>query len=125
MVRRAAGKLPGRPSLTPSSGFKASTKFMNASLRLAQDTRRILVDRGLWKQVNYAFATVTYLCSCVFFLLGLGEFSHRGADGTAILDALIAVYFLHQGIFLFILAWVVERRRESRAVDFPNRRNNR
>ncbi len=97
---------------------------MNASIRVAKQTRRILVDRGLWKQVNYAFATVTYLCSCLFFVLALTELS-RGANGAAILDTLIALYFLHQGIFLFILVWLVERRRQSQSVNFPDRRSGR
>ncbi len=33
-----------------------------------------------------------------------------------------AIYFLLQVIFLFVLAWFVERRRQKQSIDFPNRR---
>jgi hypothetical protein len=34
----------------------------------------------------------------------------------------VALYFLVQVIFLFVLSGVVERRRQSHPIDFPDRR---
>ncbi len=86
---------------------------------------RILADRGLWKDAIYALALITYLCSFLFFVLAVGQIMRVGPDGSAIVDLLIAIYFLFQVIFLFALSWFVERRRQSMPIAFPDRRSKR
>ena len=41
---------------------------------------------------------------------------------TALIDLIVALYFLVQVIFLFVLTGVVERRRQNQPIDFPDRR---
>lgn len=83
---------------------------------------RLLADRGLWKDAIYSLAMLTYLCSFLFFALAVGEIMHVGPSTRAIVDILIATYFLIQVIFLFVLSWFVERRRQRMVIDFPDRR---
>lgn len=84
--------------------------------------RRFLARRGLWKEVNYAFAAVTYVASGAFFLLGLRELIRTGASMAVTDDLLAALWFLLQGPFLFALTWGIERRRQNLAIRFPDRR---
>jgi len=83
---------------------------------------RLLADRGLWKQAIFLTAFLTYLCSFLFFGLAAAEAADNGPTPRALLDLLAATYFLLQVIFLFVLAWFVERRRQHQAIDFPDRR---
>ena len=84
---------------------------------------RLLFDRGLWKQAIYAVAFLTYLASFLFFVLGLSAFAHGGQLAVAVIDLLVGLYFLTQVIFLFVLSWFVERRRQRLAIGFPDRRS--
>ncbi len=95
------------------------------SVRFGGSAKRLLAHRGLWKEVNYAFAIVTYLCSCLFFVVGLRELIASGATMKVTDDLLVALWFLLQGVFLFALTWVVERRRQDTPIGFPDRRNDR
>jgi hypothetical protein len=84
---------------------------------------RLLANRQAWKNAIYACALLTYFCSFLFFVLAVGEFMHVGASLTAVIDILVALYFLLQVIFLFVLSWFVERRRQTVPIDFPDRRS--
>ena len=83
---------------------------------------RLLHDRGLWKQAIYAVAFLTYLASFLFFVLGVVAFAHGRQLAVAVMDVLVGLYFLTQVIFLFVLSWFVERRRQRLAIGFPDRR---
>lgn len=83
---------------------------------------RLLGNRGLWKEAIFLTAFLTYLCSFLFFGLAAAETAQNGASLTGIIDLMAAIYFLLQVIFLFVLAWFVERRRQKQSIDFPNRR---
>ena len=83
---------------------------------------RMLANRQVWKNAIYAIALVTYLCSFLFFGLAAAAVRQSSDLRTAIMDMLVALYFLLQVIFLFILSMVVERRRQSLPITFPNRR---
>jgi TM2 domain-containing membrane protein YozV len=85
---------------------------------------RLLANRRIWKDAIYALALLTYVCSFLFFGLGVAQFRGRSIS-TAVLYILVAIYFLIQVIFLFILSWVVERRRNTIKIDFADRRNQR
>jgi len=85
-------------------------------------SNRVLADRGLWKDAIYGLAFITYFASFLFFILAVGEITHRGPFQNALLDLLLALYFLIQVIFLFALSWFVERRRQSLPIRFPDRR---
>jgi hypothetical protein len=82
----------------------------------------VLANRQLWKTAIYGIALVTYLCSFLFFGLAVAAVRQGNDTGTAVIDMLVALYFLLQVIFLFILSTVVERRRQSLPISFPNRR---
>ncbi len=84
--------------------------------------RGIVSNRTLWKQAIYAAAFITYLSSFLFFGLAAAEVRHNGPDMGAIVDILVALYFLVQVIFLFVLSWFVERRRQHVPIRFPDRR---
>ena len=84
---------------------------------------RLLLNRQLWKNAIYSIAMITYLCSFLFFALAIAEVRDSGATMTALIDLIVAVYFLVQVIFLFVLSGVVERRRQSQPIDFPDRRS--
>jgi hypothetical protein len=71
----------------------------------------------------YALAFLTYLCSFLFFGLAAAAVAHGDSIQTASLDMLVAIYFLLQVLFLFVLSWFVERRRQSLPINFPDRRN--
>jgi hypothetical protein len=86
---------------------------------------RLLGNRGIWKEAIFATAFLTYLCSFLFFGLAAAETAQNGASLTGLIDLVAAIYFLLQVIFLFVLAWVVERRRQNQSIDFPNRRQER
>ncbi len=86
---------------------------------------RLLGNRGLWKEAIFVTAFLTYLCSFLFFGLAAAETAQNGASLTGIMDLVAAIYFLLQVIFLFVLAWFVERRRQKQLIDFPNRREER
>ena len=45
-----------------------------------------------------------------------------GGSIVSVIDLIAAIYFLTQVIFLFVLSGVVERRRLSQKIDFPDRR---
>jgi hypothetical protein len=83
---------------------------------------RALANRQLWKNAIYSIAFLTYLCSFLFFGLALGDVRSTGGSITTIIDLIVAIYFLTQVIFLFVLSGVVERRRQSQKIDFPDRR---
>lgn len=93
-----------------------------ARLRLVS---RLLGNRGLWKEAIFVTAFLTYLCSFLFFGLAAAETAQNGASLTGIIDLMAAIYFLLQVIFLFVLAWFVERRRQKQSIEFPDRRGER
>ena len=83
---------------------------------------RLLADRRLWKITIYSISLVTYLCSVLFFGLGLIDVVRTGGSMTTVVDLAVALYFLVQVIFLFVLSGVVERRHQPVKIDFPDRR---
>jgi len=83
---------------------------------------RLLANRQLWKNAIYGVALITYLCSFLFFGLAVGNMRETGGSLTAVIDLIVAGYFLVQVIFLFVLTGVVERRRQAQPIDFPDRR---
>ncbi len=83
---------------------------------------RLLANRQLWKNAIYSIAFLTYLCSFLFFGLGIADARATGGSVTTVIDMLVALYFLVQVIFLFVLSGVVERRRQNQRIDFPDRR---
>ena len=85
----------------------------------------LLTNRGLWKQVIYATAFITYLSSFLFFGLAAAAVTQSGPTMTAIFDMVVALYFLFQVIFLFLLSWFVERRRQNLPITFRDRRGER
>jgi cyanate permease len=84
---------------------------------------RFFNNRRVWKQAIYSIAFLSYLCSFLFFGLGVADVVHGQELESASLDMLVAVYFLLQVIFLFVLSWFVERRRHNLPIHFPDRRN--
>jgi hypothetical protein len=84
---------------------------------------RLLANRQIWKNAIYSIALITYLCSFLFFGLAIADFRDSGATMATLIDLIVALYFLVQVIFLFVLSGVVERRRQSQPIDFPDRRN--
>ena len=83
---------------------------------------RLLANRQLWKNTIYSIAFLTYLCSFLFFGLAIADVRNTGGSLQTIIDLIVAIYFLTQVIFLFVLSGVVERRRQSQPIDFPDRR---
>ena len=83
---------------------------------------RLLANRQLWKNAIYSIAFLTYLCSFLFFGLAIADARATGGSVTTVIDMLVALYFLVQVIFLFVLSGVVERRRQGQRIDFPDRR---
>lgn len=83
---------------------------------------RVLSNRQLWKNTIYSIALLTYLCSFLFFGLALADVRQSGGSITTVIDLIVAIYFLTQVIFLFVLSGVVERRRQQQKIDFPDRR---
>lgn len=83
---------------------------------------RLLANRQIWKNAIYTFALITYLCSFLFFGLAVGNVRETGGSLMAVIDLIVALYFLMQVLFLFALSSVVERRRQSQQIDFPDRR---
>lgn len=104
----------GRPALTPLAGEPANGP---------SPFERLLGNRQLWKSAIYGVAFVTYLCSFLFFGLTVADVQQTGPTMLAIIHLLVALYFLVQVIFLFVLSGTVERRRQSQAIDFPDRRD--
>jgi hypothetical protein len=84
---------------------------------------RLLANRQIWKNAIYSIALLTYLCSFLFFGLAIADVRESGGTITAVIDLIVALYFLVQVIFLFVLSGVVERRRQSQPIDFPDRRS--
>jgi hypothetical protein len=84
---------------------------------------RLLANRQVWKHAIYSIAFITYLCSFLFFGLAIADVRESGGTMTALIDLIVALYFLVQVIFLFVLSGVVERRRQSQPIDFPDRRS--
>lgn len=84
---------------------------------------RLFGNRGVWKELIYATAFLTYLSSFLFFGLAVAETIQGGPSLAAVIDLLVALYFLLQVIFLFVLSWFVERRRLRQRIDFPDRRS--
>ncbi len=82
----------------------------------------LLANRQLWKNAIYSIAFITYLCSFLFFGLAVADVRQTGGSVAAIIDLIVALYFLVQVIFLLVLSGVVERRRQSQMIDFPDRR---
>jgi hypothetical protein len=101
-----------RPATVPVPGPAARAGWFS----------RALANRGLWKNAIYAIALITYLCSFLFFGLAVGNMRETGGSLTTVIDLIVALYFLVQVIFLFVLSGVVERRRQSQPIDFPDRR---
>ena len=83
---------------------------------------RILANRQLWKNTIYSLAFLTYLCSFLFFGLALADVRESGGTMAAVIDLIVALYFLTQVIFLFVLSGAVERRRQHQQIPFPDRR---
>jgi len=83
---------------------------------------RLLANRQLWKNAIYSIAFITYLCSFLFFGLAIADVRESGGTLAAIVDLIVAIYFVVQVIFLFVLSGVVERRRQNQPIDFPDRR---
>jgi len=84
---------------------------------------RLLANRQLWKNAIYSIALITYLCSFLFFGLAIVDVRNSGGTITAVIDLIVALYFLVQVIFLFVLTGVVDRRRQSQPIDFADRRS--
>ena len=84
--------------------------------------QKLLADRRLWKIAIYSISLITYLCSVLFFALGLIDVQRTGGSMTTVVDLVVALYFLVQVIFLFVLSGVVERRHQPMKIDFPDRR---
>ena len=84
---------------------------------------RLLANRQLWKNAIYSVAFVTYLCSFLFFGLAIADIRESGGTLAAVIDLIVAMYFVVQVIFLFVLSGVVERRRQTAPIDFPDRRS--
>ena len=101
-----------RPALAPLPRPAASAGWLS----------RGLANRQLWKNAIYSIAFITYLCSFLFFALAVADARGTGGSTTTVIDLLVALYFLMQVIFLFVLSGVVERRRLSQRIDFPDRR---
>jgi hypothetical protein len=96
---------------------------MKAAIRLTPETpNRLLANRRIWINAIYGIALITYLCSFLFFGLAVADVRQSGGSVTAVIDLMVALYFLVQVIFLFVLSGVVERRRQSMKIDFPDRR---
>jgi hypothetical protein len=83
---------------------------------------RLLANRQIWKNAIYSIALITYLCSFLFFGLAIADVRESGGTMMALIDLIVALYFLVQVIFLFVLSGVVERRRQTQPIDFPDRR---
>lgn len=83
---------------------------------------RLLADRHLWKIAIYSISLITYLCSVLFFGLGIIDAQRTRGSMTTVVDLVVALYFLVQVIFLFVLSGVVERRHQPMKIDFPDRR---
>jgi hypothetical protein len=101
-----------RSALTPLPRPSARAGWLN----------RGLANRQLWKNAIYSIAFLTYLCSFLFFALAIADARQTGGSTTTIIDLLVALYFLIQVIFLFVLSGIVERRHASQRIDFPDRR---
>ena len=84
---------------------------------------RLLANRQLWKNTIYSIAFITYLCSFLFFGLAIADIQETGGTLAAIIDLIVAMYFVVQVIFLFVLSIVVERRRQTQPIGFPDRRS--
>ena len=82
----------------------------------------LLSNRRIWKEAIYALAFLTYVCSFLFFALAVDDIVHGEDTIKGVFDILVALYFLVQVIFLFILSWFVERRRQHLPIQFPDRR---
>ena len=82
----------------------------------------LLANRQLWKNAIYSIAFITYLCSFLFFGLAVGNMRETGGSLTTVIDLIVALYFLVQVLFLFVLGGAVERRRRREPIDFPDRR---
>ena len=89
----------------------------------ARGLNRVLANRQVWKNAIYSIALITYLCSFLFFGLAIADVRESGGTMTALIDLIVALYFLVQVIFLFVLTGVVERRRQNQPIDFPDRRS--
>ena len=83
---------------------------------------RLLANRQLWKTTIYSLAFITYLSSFLFFGLAVADVRATGGSIAAVIDLIVALYFLVQVIFLFVLSGVVERRRQNQQITFPDRR---
>src|SRR5256885_10725540 len=83
---------------------------------------RLLANRQLWKNAIYSIALITYLCSFLFFGLAVGNMRETGGTVTTVIDLIVALYFLLQVIFLFVLTAAVERRHRNERIAFPDRR---
>jgi len=83
---------------------------------------RLLANRQLWKNTIYSFALITYLCSLLFFGLAVADVRESGGGMPAIIDLIVAIYFLTQVIFLFVLSGAVERRHQHQPIEFADRR---
>ena len=88
----------------------------------ARGLNGVLANRQVWKNAIYSIALITYLCSFLFFGLAIADVRESGGTMTALIDLIVALYFLVQVIFLFVLTGVVERRRQNQPIDFPDRR---
>ena len=89
----------------------------------ARGLNGVLANRQVWKNAIYSIALITYLCSFLFFGLAIADVRESGGTMTALIDLIVALYFLVQVIFLFVLTGVVERRRQNQPIDFPDRRS--
>ncbi len=83
----------------------------------------LMANRRVWKRAIYSIALLSYLCSFLFFGLAVADVRQSGGGTTAVIDLLVALYFLIQVIFLFVLSSIVERRHQIQPIDFPDRRD--
>src|ERR1700674_1534293 len=83
---------------------------------------RLLANPKIWKNAISSIALISYLCSFSFFGLAVGNMRETGGSLTTVTDLIVALYFLVQVIFLFVLSGVVERRRQAQPIGFPDRR---
>ena len=62
----------------------------------ARGLNGVLANRQVWKNAIYSIALITYLCSFLFFGLAIADVRESGGTMTALIDLIVALYFLVQ-----------------------------
>src|SRR5256712_11618906 len=111
-----------------SSGPNAATDGAQVEMQIApvelqrpagpRGLNRLLANRQLWKNAIYSVAFITYLCSFLFFGLAIADIRETGGVLAAVVDLMVAMDFVVQGVFLFVLTGVGGRRREDPPIHF-------